>query len=255
MKIATWNVNGLRAVISKGLFAPVLGLNLDILCLQEVKARPEQLDETQRQFSDGLFAYWNPGDRPGYSGVATLCLAEPEACQLGMNQPAYDLEGRLIATRQAGFWLFNVYFPNGQRDHGRLTYKLEFYARLLDLVDDLHRQGEQVIICGDFNTAHKEIDLRNPKQNANTSGFLPEEREWIDRYLSHGLVDAYRILYPDRVEYTWWTYRMQARQRNIGWRLDYFLVSEGLMNRVRDVIIRGDLQGSDHCPVILELSD
>lgn len=255
MRIATWNVNGLRAVLSRGSLAPLLELSPDILCLQEIKVRPEQLDETQKSACDGLAAYWNPGERAGYSGVATLCRCEPDSFQLGMGNSSFDSEGRLIATFQSGFWLFNVYFPNGQRDLGRLTYKLDFYAALLEVIDELHRQGEQVIVCGDFNTAHREIDLRNPKQNAQTSGFLPEEREWIDHYLSHGLVDAYRVLYPERVEYTWWTYRMQARQRNIGWRLDYYLLSDGLMDRVKDVSIRNDLTGSDHCPVILELED
>lgn len=255
MKIATWNVNGLRAVLSRGSLAPLLGLSPDILCLQEIKVRPEQLDVTQRSACDGLAAYWNPGERAGYSGVATFYRCEPDSFQLGMGNSSFDSEGRVIATFQSGFWLFNVYFPNGQRDLGRLTYKLDFYAALLEVIDELHRQGEQVIVCGDFNTAHREIDLRNPKQNAQTSGFLPEEREWIDHYLSHGLVDAYRALYPERVEYTWWTYRMQARQRNIGWRLDYYLLSEGLMDRIKDVSIRNDLTGSDHCPVILELED
>ena len=176
---------------------------------------------------------------------------EPLETQYDLKLPEFDSEGRLVLSRYPDFSLFNVYFPNGQRDHGRLTYKLDFYQHLLELCDQLHAAGERLIICGDFNTAHREIDLRNPKQNENTSGFLPEERAWIDKYLAHGFVDAYRVLYPERVEYTWWTYRMGARQRNIGWRLDYFLVSENLMPSVRDVTIHPTIEGSDHCPVSL----
>jgi exodeoxyribonuclease-3 len=147
--------------------------------------------------------------------------------------------------------LYNIYFPNGQRGQERVDYKLNFYAHLLDICDTLHAAGETIIITGDFNTAHKPIDLRNPKQNEKTSGFLPEERAWIDKYLEHGFIDIYRILYPERVQYTWWTYRMGARQKNVGWRLDYFLVSEKLAARIKDVIIHEDVLGSDHCPVTL----
>ncbi len=161
----------------------------------------------------------------------------------------------MIWQRCADFILFNVYFPNGQRDHERLQYKLDFYAHLLEFCDQLHASGESVIITGDFNTAHKEIDLKNPKGNEKTSGFLPEERAWIDKYLEQGFVDAYRSLYPDKIEYTWWTYISNARARNVGWRLDYFLVSEPLMARVKDVVIHDEVMGSDHCPVTLEIDN
>ena len=161
----------------------------------------------------------------------------------------------MICWRLPGFLLFNIYFPNGQHDLARLPYKLEFYARLLELCDELHARGEQVILTGDFNTSHREIDLRNPKQNEGNTGFLPEERAWIDVYLAHGFVDIYRQLYPERVQYTWWTYRMNARARNVGWRLDYFLISQGLVGRVQDAAIHDDIPGSDHCPVSLTLAD
>jgi exodeoxyribonuclease III len=164
------------------------------------------------------------------------------------------VEGRLIHSCHKDFHLFNVYFPNGKRDHARLEYKLDFYRDLLDLCDRLHQAGEKLVICGDFNTAHREIDLKNPKQNETTSGFLPEERAWLDRYIEHGFVDAYRELYPDRVQYTWWTYRVNARQRNIGWRLDFFMVSQALQPLVQDVIVHDHVPGSDHCPVSLILS-
>jgi exodeoxyribonuclease-3 len=251
VKITTWNVNGIRAALAKGSWETLLAEPPDVICLQEIKARPEQLsEEHQAGFGDYL-ACWNPAERPGYSGVVTFSRQAPLETQLGMNLPEFDNEGRMVVSRYPGFRLFNIYFPNGQRDHGRLTYKLDFYQHLLELCDRLHAAGERLIICGDFNTAHREIDLRNPKENQNTSGFLPEERAWIDKYLAHGFVDAYRALYPDKVEYTWWTYRMGARRRNIGWRLDYFLVSEALMPSVQDVVIHGEVQGSDHCPVSL----
>jgi exodeoxyribonuclease-3 len=169
----------------------------------------------------------------------------------GLGNPEFDREGRVICTRHPHFLLYNIYFPNGQRDWGRLNFKLDFYARLLDMCNRLHASGEKIVICGDFNTAHREIDLRNPKQNANTSGFLPEERAWIDRYLENGFVDAYRQLYPQRIQYTWWTYIGRARERNTGWRLDYFLVSDALMPRVKDIVIHDAVLGSDHCPVTL----
>ena len=252
MKITTWNVNGLRAVLRKGSLQPVLD-GADIVCLQEIKARPEQISEEHHQIFHPYHTHWNPAKRPGYSGVLSLTRHKPDDVQIGLGDERFDPEGRLILTCCPQFSLFNIYFPSGQRDYGRVRYKLDFYARLLELIDDLHHQGERLIVCGDFNTAHCEIDLRNPQQNQTTSGFLPEERVWIDEYLRHGLVDVYRWLYPERVQYTWWTYRAGARQRNIGWRLDYFLVSEALLDSVQDVVIHDHLLGSDHCPVSLIL--
>lgn len=256
--ITTWNVNGLRAVLKKGALDWLQEKRPDVLCLQEIKTRPEQIDGEYVSIFHGYSSCWNPADRPGYSGVATFCLSDPDELQIGLQEDRFDGEGRVIISRHSldekqGFLLFNVYFPNGQRDQGRLQYKLDFYAYLLELVNELHTRGELVVICGDFNTAHREIDLRNPKQNANTSGFLPIERAWIDRYIEQGLVDAYRFLYPDRVQYTWWTFITNARARNVGWRLDYFLVSESLIPRVKDVIIHEEIMGSDHCPVSLIL--
>ena len=248
----TWNVNGLRAVLGKHALEPVWDLAPDVLCLQEVKARPDQL--TEEQVSSLRYAYaWNPAERPGYSGVATFFKKEPVEVMLGMDEPRFDMEGRVVSTLHPGFRLFNIYFPNGQRSHDRVQYKLEFYARLLEICDELHKQGERVIITGDFKTAHKPIDLKNPKSNEKTSGFLPEEREWVQKFLDHGFVDIYRHLYPDRAEYTWWTYISNARERNVGWRLDYFLISESLVPKVKDVVIHNEIYGSDHCPVELTL--
>jgi exodeoxyribonuclease-3 len=170
-----------------------------------------------------------------------------------MGNEQFDVEGRVIQTVQAGCRLFNIYFPNGQRGYERIKYKLAFYEHLLKECDEFHERGESLIITGDFNTAHMPIDLRNPKANEKTSGFMPEEREWVKKFLDHGFVDAYRHLYPEKVEYTWWTYRLNARQRGIGWRIDYFLISKSLLPRLRDVIIHENVFGSDHCPVELML--
>jgi exodeoxyribonuclease-3 len=253
MKIVTWNVNGIRAVLGKGALERVWKLAPDVLCLQEVKSRPDQLTEAQA----GLLKYpytWNPAERAGYSGVATFFKEEPLDVQMGLGNPKFDVEGRVVSSLHPGFRLFNIYFPNGQRGQDRVDYKLEFYATLLKLCDKLHKKGENLIITGDFNTAHMPIDLKNPKSNEKTSGFLPEEREWVQKFLDHGFVDIYRWLYPDRVQYTWWTYISNARARNVGWRLDYFLISEALVPRVKDTIIHDEVPGSDHCPVELVLA-
>jgi exodeoxyribonuclease-3 len=253
MKIITWNVNGLRAVLRKGALNWIWEQEPDIVCLQEIKVRPEQLSDTQREFPGGYEVFWNPAEKAGYSGVATFLRTPSHEARLGLNLPLFDVEGRLISTLHSGFRLFNVYFPSGQRGRERVAYKLDFYAHLLALCDRFHHHGEKLIITGDFNTAHMPIDLRNARQNQRTSGFLPEERAWVQKYLDHGFVDAYRRLYPDRIQYTWWANHSTARERRVGWRLDYFLVSEALLPAVRDVIIHEDVLGSDHCPVELIL--
>lgn len=254
MKITTWNVNGIRAALGKGLKEWIFAESPDLLCLQEIKATPAQLTAEQKDFP-GYGVIWNPADRLGYSGVATFFQSEPFEVQVGLGEARFDVEGRVIRTRHPNFLLYNIYFPNGQRGQDRVDYKLDFYASLLKTCDALHAAGENIIITGDFNTAHRPIDLRHPKENEKNSGFLPEERAWVDQFLEHGFVDVYRRLYPDRVQYTWWTYLMAARRRNVGWRIDYFLVSEKLAAKVEDVIIHEAVLGSDHCPVTLILAD
>jgi exodeoxyribonuclease-3 len=211
------------------------------------------LEAAQSAQISGWQQLWNPAQRPGYSGVASLLRSPASEHRFGLGKDEFDTEGRVIVTRHPGFLLFNIYFPNGQRGHDRVQYKLDFYSLLLDLCQALHASGEQIILTGDFNTAHRPIDLKNPKSNQTTSGFLPEERAMIDLYLDHGFVDIYRHLYPERVQYTWWTYIGNARARNVGWRLDYYLVSPGLVNKVQDVVIYDQIPGSDHCPVMLEI--
>lgn len=255
MRIISWNVNGLRALLSKGVLNQVLDLSPDILSLQEIKVRKDQLTHQQLHEFQGFQGFWNSAERPGYSGVVNFCKIQPESVDPSLGEDRFDKEGRSIRLDYGNLALFNLYVPNGQRDQGRLNYKLDFYARLLELCDDLHENDKQVILYGDMNTAHKPIDLRHSKQNEKTSGFLPEERAWIDEYLRHGFVDIFRDLFPDKVQYTWWTYRLNARQRDIGWRLDYFLISKSLVEKVVNVEIYTDIMGSDHCPIGLEVEN
>ncbi|HJW90626.1 MAG TPA: exodeoxyribonuclease III [Anaerolineales bacterium] len=254
-RIITWNVNGLRAAFGKGAWDWLASQEPDAICLQEIKTQPGQLSAAQRLALEPYQSIWHPAERLGYSGVATFLKNDPLSYAIGVGNPAFDTEGRVVESHHTGFRVFNIYFPSGQRGVGRVAYKLDFYACLLKLFDRLHAAGEKLVVCGDFNTAHQEIDLRHPKANRMTSGFLPEERAWIDRYLEHGFIDAFRALYPERVAYTWWTYRMNAREKNVGWRLDYFLVSKALMPAVRDVLIHPEITGSDHCPVTLLLHE
>ena len=254
MKITTWNVNGFRSVLQKGFVDWAQSSESDVICLQEIKAKPDQVEE-EAQNLDGYRAFWNPAERAGYSGVLTYSQTQPLEVRYGLGIPRFDGEGRVIRLQFPAFYLYNIYFPNGQRDQERLDFKLDFYAQLLEECDRLHQEGNWIVLTGDFNTAHKEIDLANPQANSKISGFLPEEREWIDRYLEHGFVDAFRRLYPERVQYTWWTYRFGARKRNIGWRLDYFLITESMMDYVNDVVVHDQVTGSDHCPVTLDLKD
>jgi exodeoxyribonuclease-3 len=226
----------------------------DVLCLQETKLQLDQINDDDATIDD-YEAVWNSAERKGYSGVVTFHKETPLEVEKGIGFDKFDNEGRVIRSKFEDFHLFNIYFPNGGQENKRVPYKLEFYEKLLEICDEYHQNGENVIITGDFNTAHNEIDLANPKSNEKNTGFLPEERVWIDKYLEHHFVDAFRELYPDREEYTWWTYRYNARKNNVGWRLDYFLVSDSLMDRVEDVIIHGDIMGSDHCPVSLIIKD
>ena len=254
MKITTWNVNGYRAILRKKALAWVLDINPDVLCFQETKLQLEQISDSQASI-DGYEGEWHSAERKGYSGVVTFHKKMPNEVEKGIGIEKFDAEGRVIRSKFKDFFLYNIYFPNGGSGNKRVPFKLEFYEKLLEICDVHHQAGENVIITGDFNTAHNEIDLANPKSNEKNTGFLPEERKWIDIYLEHQFVDAYRALYPERIQYTWWTYRYNARENNVGWRLDYFLVSEGLMEKIEDVVIHTDIMGSDHCPVSLTIKE
>jgi len=254
MKITTWNINGIRAALKKDIAKWIGDYKPDILCLQEVKAKFEQVD-LNPILDLGYSVIWNAAERPGYSGVATFYLNEPAAVIKGMGIEQFDAEGRIIQTSFPGFELFNIYFPNGGQENKRVPFKLEFYKELLDKCDALHKEGKNIIITGDFNTAHSEIDLKNPKQNEKNTGFLPEERAWIDTYLEHDFIDIFRKRYPEKEQYSWWTYRFNSRERNIGWRLDYYLISSRLEEKIIDVTIHDEVMGSDHCPVTLEIKN
>ncbi|BDV00952.1 exodeoxyribonuclease III [Thermodesulfomicrobium sp. WS] len=252
LKFYSWNVNGFRSVITKGFWDWFAQADADVVFLQEVKADPTQVLDAERQVS-GYQCIWNAAARKGYSGTACYTRMEPQAVRLDLPDPRFRDEGRLIELEFPWFTLFGVYFPNGQMSPERLQYKLDYYDAFLAYVEEV-RAKKPVIVCGDFNTAHQEIDLKNPKQNENRSGFLPVERAWIDRFIAHGYVDTFRALHPDaRDAYSWWSFRFGARRRNAGWRIDYFFVSEELMPMVRRAWIEPEVMGSDHCPVGLEV--
>ncbi len=245
-------MNGIRAVMKKGFWDWFEAESPDILCLQETKAQTEDLKEDILQ-PPGYHVVWNSAERKGYSGVVTFSKKKPKSVALGLGIPEFDVEGRVIRTEHEGFDLLNIYFPNGTSGPERLQYKMEFYDAFLDHCESLRSEGKKLVITGDVNTAHKPIDLKNAKANEKNSGFLPEERAWIDKFVAHGYVDTLRINHPEPDQYTWWTYRANARARNIGWRIDYFFVTEDLVTTVKDAFIQPEVMGSDHCPIGLEI--
>ena len=254
MKLISWNVNGVRAVVKKGFLDWLDQEQPDILCLQETKAHVDQL--TAEILTDhGYHTFWHSGERRGYSGVATFCKEEPLYVQEGLGIERYDAEGRVLLTEHENFLLYNIYFPNGQKDDERLQYKLDFYDELLPIINEQVESGNNVVVTGDWNTAHHPIDLARPKQNVNTSGFMSIEREKLDMYVENGWIDTFRLFHPEGDRYSWWTYRFGARERNVGWRIDYFFVNEGFVDNVEDADIHDEIVGSDHCPVSLELSE
>lgn len=253
MKLYSWNVNGLRAASKKGFLDWLNEASPDVLAIQETKCHPDQLEEEVRN-PPGYHTYWATAEKKGYSGVALYSKLKPLEVQIGLGINEYDREGRTIVADYGEFVLLASYFPNGSRDHSRVSFKMSFKEDFLKFCNKLRVQGRSVVFCGDVNTAHTEIDLARPKQNQNTTGFLPIEREWIDKVVSQGYFDTYRSLYPGKEgAYSWWTYIGEARQRNVGWRLDYFFVSEEFWPRVESANIHPDVYGSDHCPVSLTL--
>jgi exodeoxyribonuclease-3 len=252
MKIQCWNVNGIRAAGRTGFVQWVEDGNSDIICVQETKANPEQLDESLLHPA-GYHSYWHSAQKPGYSGVAIYSKTEPLSVQMGIGIPEVDHEGRVLITEYKTFVLVNCYFPNSQREGARLGYKLMFCEKILRHCQMLRTAGKQVIICGDFNIAHTEIDLKNPKTNVKNAGFLPEERAWLDQFVDQGYVDGFRSFTKDPGHYTWWSYRPGVRDKNIGWRIDYFFVNQELQDRLAQVRHHPEIRGSDHCPISLIL--
>lgn len=254
MDIVSFNVNGLRAILKKSFIEWFKKQKPDVLCLQEIKADKSQIEPGEFYDTEEYNFYWNSAERKGYSGVLVLSKEKPEDIGFGIGIEKFDNEGRLIRLKYQNFTLFNVYFPNGKSSEERLQFKLDYYDAFLELCERLRQQGEKLIITGDFNTAHRNIDLANPKENEKYSGFLPVEREWIDKLLKKGYVDTFRHFYPEKTGmYTWWTYRFNARKKNIGWRIDYFFVTEDLIHKVEKSTILSDVYGSDHAPILLRI--
>ncbi len=252
IEIISWNVNGIRAVSNKEALKWIDERDPDILCLQEIKALKEQIptDLFQKHYEEVLI---NPALKKGYSGTATYSVLKSD---FHSTCPDIDTlnEGRIIETHYDDIALFNVYFPNGQKDDNRLAHKMKFYDDFLLHCEKLREDGKSIIICGDVNTAHKEIDLKHPKANSKKSGFLPIERQWIDKLLEHGYIDTFRYVHGDKEDsYSWWSYRANARANNVGWRIDYFFISEELAENLEDAFILDDIGGSDHCPVGIRL--
>lgn len=255
LSLYSWNVNGLRAVRKKGFLEWLDKEQPDILGVQETKCSPGQLDDELRS-PPGYHTYWSAAERGGYSGVALYSRREPLSVTAGIGIDEFDREGRTIVADYGDFVYITAYFPNGSRDHSRVPYKMAYKSAFLDYCNLLRAEGRSVVFCGDVNTAHKSIDLARPKQNQNTTGFLPQEREWLDQLVGQGYIDSYRALHPEKSgAYTWWAYFTQSRERNVGWRLDYFFVSPDLWPRVTGAHIHADILGSDHCPVSVQLAD
>lgn len=253
LKIISWNVNGLRAINKKGFSKWLIKESPDILCVQEIKANEEQLPTKLRNI-EGYKSYFASSCRKGLDGVGVYTKIEPESVQAGLGIKRFDKEGRVQIVDYADFVLFNVYFPNGKASNQRLKYKMDFYNAFLKYVDKVKNKGRNIIICGDVNTAHKEIDLARPGPNSGISGFLPKERAWIDKFIDRGYVDTFRMFDQQGENYTYWDYKSRARERNVGWRIDYFFVNKKFKKNVKDSCILPNVMGSDHCPIGLEVT-
>lgn len=254
LRLASWNVNGIRAIHKKGFQDWLLKERFDIVCLQETKIAAEQLTKELTQLK-GYKSYFSHAERKGYSGVAIYTRHEPRSITEGLGNARFDSEGRTLIADYGDFLLFNIYFPNGKSGQERLDFKMKFYAHFLEYLKKLHHKKRNIIICGDFNTAHKEIDLARPKVNHNVSGFLPEERAWMDSFTQAGYLDTFRLFNQDPQHYTWWHLVTAARARNVGWRIDYFFASAQYASNLLSASIQSDVMGSDHCPVVLSVKN
>ena len=248
MKFISWNVNGFRACLEKGFGDFFASQDADFVCLQETKMQKGQADFNP----DGYYQYWYSAEKKGYSGTAVFAKREPLSVRYGIGVPEHDTEGRAITLEYEDFYLLCVYTPNAQRELARLTSRMSWEDALRGYIKALDKD-KPVIYCGDLNVAHEEIDLKNPKTNHKSAGFSDEERAKFTELLQCGFADTFRTLYPDKVEYSWWSYMMKAREKNVGWRIDYFVVSENLMPKVKDSFILTSVMGSDHCPIGLEI--
>lgn len=249
MKLVSWNVNGLRACCDKGFYESMAALNADVICLQEIKMKPEQFENRMEGYEVTL----NSAEKPGYSGTAVFTRVKPLSVKTGIGIPEHDTEGRVITSEYEGFYLVCCYTPNSQDGLKRIEYRMKWEDDFRAYLKGLEGV-KPVVLCGDLNVAHEEIDLKNPDTNHNSAGFSDQERGKMTELLGAGFTDSFRFLYPDKTgAYSWWSYRMRARERNAGWRIDYFIVSDCLRNNIRESAIHADIFGSDHCPVSLEL--
>ena len=251
-KIISYNVNGIRAAVKKGLVEFLAENDFDIVCLQEIKATVEQVDMIPFE-QLGYQHYWHSAEKKGYSGVATLCKIQPDLVKTGLGIEDYDKEGRLIRTDFGDITLLNCYFPSGTSGTVRQDLKYKFLDDIYNWINQLRKEREKIILVGDYNIAHTEMDIHNPKGNKNNSGFLPEERAWMTKWFDNGMIDSYRYLNPEKVEYSWWSYRANARANNKGWRIDYQSVTENLKDKLIEAYHIGDAKQSDHCPVYLKI--
>jgi exodeoxyribonuclease III len=252
MKIITYNVNGIRSAMSKGLMDWMKRAAPDVLCLQEIKASPEQVGVFELE-EMGYHHYWYPAQKKGYSGVAIFSKIKPTKVEYGCGIKAYDDEGRVIRADFGKLSVMSVYHPSGSSGEDRQAFKMTWLADFHEYINDLKKQRPQLILSGDYNICHKPIDIHNPVSNAKSSGFLPEEREWMEQFINSGFIDTFRYFNQDPHHYSWWSYRMNARERNLGWRIDYNLASKNLEKTLKRAVILPDAIHSDHCPVVLEI--
>jgi exodeoxyribonuclease-3 len=253
MKIISYNINGIRAAIKKNVVDWIKSVDADVICLQEVKAEISQIDTGIFEQLGYQHIYWNPAVKKGYSGVAVLSRLPGSEVKYGIDNPKYDIEGRAVAIDIGDINILNVYMPSGSSGEERQQYKYEWLADFASYVENYRKSKPNLVICGDYNICHQAIDIHNPVSNKNSSGFLPEERAWMSSFLDSGFTDAFRHLDPSPHKYTWWSNRSGARQKNLGWRIDYHLVSEPLTDRLKRCVILDQVYFSDHCPVLLEL--
>ena len=246
IKVISFNVNGIRAALGKGLLDYLKASDADLICIQETKCQEGQADIDL----PGYQMFWNSAEKKGYSGTAIFAKKKPLSVNYDIDAEGHDTEGRAITLEYDDFYIITNYTPNAQDELARIDYRLSWEAANREYLSKKDK-NKPLIMCGDLNVAHEEIDLKNPKTNIGHAGFSYEERGAFTELLSCGFVDAYRYLYPDKIEYTWWSYRMKARERNVGWRIDYFIVSERIKDKIKDVVIRNDIPGSDHCPIEL----
>jgi exodeoxyribonuclease-3 len=252
MRIATLNVNGIRSAVKKDLHNWIIDQNIDLLNIQETKIN-ENLAKAPELQINGYNSYWHSAQKEGYSGVASFCASEPVSVTKGMGNDIYDSEGRIIKIDLGKFILVNAYIPSGSSGEHRHEFKMKFLPDFQDYIESVKKENENLIVLGDYNIVHKGIDIHNPDRKDNPSGYRPDERAWLDDWFKSGFYDSFRLIYPDKKQFTWWSYRAGSFQKNLGWRIDYISVSESLKNKVKDVSFFKDMKFSDHCPVVLDI--